>query len=178
MKSGFDMRLLLIGAAVVLALVAILFTVQQRKSPGYVKIIRDKDTGETIYDEPNKTPESALTGSKEVLVLGGEALLEAGMTQQQFTLTRDALVKYGSETLKKKYSVLKILPTGFQSSQNNISANLKLGESDKVVRLTVKYYDLYYVEVTIKDPAGDSTYNFDSNQVDINQPEIVEPPGE
>lgn len=137
---------------------------QRRHSPAYIEKTVDKDTGEIIYNEPNKTKEEAANPS-ELVILGSPQLVTAGLTQDQVLLVKQILTDYVKKQLSGKYSVIKILPKGFSQKQNTINADLKLGETTTILKLAIYYHDLKFIRVTLADPNNNSMYNFDSGDL-------------
>jgi len=142
-----------------LALVLI-FTNNPKKSPTYTIKTINKDTGQTIITDPNQSPEQN-KGSGNVTVLGTDKLINSGMTSSQLTLFNKLINDYINIQLGKKYSQVAILNNGYKSDGNNITAQMRLGTSSNLVNLSVKYTDLYNIQVKISYN-NDKYYLYDS----------------
>jgi len=158
----------IIACFVFITILAGFVIIRQRHSPSYIQKTVDKDTGEVIYNEPNKTKE-VQSNPDNLVILGSPQLIGAGLTQDQYQLTKQAFISFSKQNLQNKYTTLKILTSDFKKEQNNIYAKLRLGESDTVLDLSINYRDLKFVQVRISDPKGNKTYSFDSGELQINQ---------
>lgn len=163
--SRRQLIILLVVIAALIGLIVVVTIFSNRRSADYVKVTKDKDTGETIYTEPNKTPEKDQAGNSPFL-LGTQPLLDNGMTQDQFIFCKTALLNYSSKNLGDKYDRLKILPDGLKSTGTETTAKLRLGDDGPTVNVVFKYSELRYAQVIITDPTGTNGGNFDSGPFD------------
>lgn len=166
-------RLIISIVVVVFVLIILLIGIsiyKQHHGALYEKISVNKDTGQTIIDTPNQTPEKGGTNN-QVTTLGTNKFLEAGMTTAQFTLTTQLLTAYVHQQLHSQYQQVTILNDGFKSTLNNIYARMRLGNSNILVSLDTNYYNLYMVDLKITGPSGTgTTYNYDSGTQTAPQP--------
>ncbi len=143
---------LLIGISVLFVVFVVFAFISRQTSPEKAIIKKDRDTGEILITEPNKTPEK-FNQSEEIIVLGSPALLERGLTTNQFQLFRSNLVAYVKKNFPE-YDRVKILPNELIGGGNKIQGTLRLGESDNKLTFTIQAFDLRFIEVTVHDPTN------------------------
>lgn len=146
-------RIILIVVGVVVALIGVIALIiwQQRTSPEYTTEEVDQDTGEVFRSAPNREPETAGPEGSSVMIRGGYVLLDNGFTQDQHNLVATELEKVGQEKLGSKYPFITIRPQDVKREQNLLTTTIRLGESDTLLPIQIKYYELYKVEITITD---------------------------
>lgn len=148
--------------AILAVIVFVIFAiVSNRQKPSYTESVIDKDTGETLYTDPNKTPEQYGL-NKEPILLGTSVLFDNGVTQAQFAKAREALNTYSSKNLHNKYPLLKILPAYVQANTGIITTKLRLGDTDQLVDISFKFANLETIQIIIDDPSGKQGGNYDS----------------
>ncbi len=149
LQFGVKKVIFLFACLVIVLILIIVLT--QRQSTGYVAKTVNKDTGEVIYTEPNKTPERDQAGNKP-LILGSYLLLDNGMTQAQFAVTKKILWEFSEKSLNNVYSELTLIPDGFSYSNNTMKTRLRLGQTGTLYTIEITVSELLYVEVKISDP--------------------------
>lgn len=140
--------ILFLACSIILVIFGIL-TVKTNKSGKSV----DKDTGEVIYNDKGTTIEKQ-SGGGEVVLLGASAIIDNGATQDQYLLIRKLIQGYGDNKLNKAFDRLAILPKSTNEDNGVISSELRLGNTETKLKLTVKLVDLKQVQVTIIDQNG------------------------
>lgn len=157
-----------VGGVIVIVMIVVAVIVSNRKSPSYTKVTVDKDTGETILDRPNQTPE-AQAGGRQLTILGSSELINNGITQDQYTALKTILITYAKTTLKNKYTEVAFLPKTIQANDATITGQLRLGSGDTKVAFTITITELKYVQLKIVD-SGQNGGNYDSGKVEITPP--------
>lgn len=152
--SSKKLILIVIGVIVVLIGIVAIVLWQQRTSPEYATEEVDQDTGEVFRSTPNRAPENNGQPAETVMVRGGYVLLDNGFTQDQHNLVASELEKIGKDKLGSKYPFITIRPQDVQREQNLLTTTIRLGESDTLLPIQIKYYELYKVEIAITDQGG------------------------
>ena len=135
---------------------------KDRHSVLYEQVTINKDTGQNVINTPNQKPENG-SGAKQVSVIGsGKFITTAGMTVGQTTLAESLIENYVINQLGGQYSQVSILNNGFKSSGNQLSSQIRLGNSNILLNLTINYSNLTNVEVIISSPTNNTYYHYDS----------------
>lgn len=166
--SAKKITFIVIAVVIGIILLIAFFIFQQRQADTYSEVEVDQDTGEVYVTYPNREPEAINEqGATGGLIVGGSSvLLENGLTQDQYNLVSQALTKFSSERLDDKYQRLTLRPQDLKNEQNKISTTLRLGNTDTLLPISIKYYDLYKVEVTIFDKSNVIGGTFESGVLD------------
>jgi hypothetical protein len=145
--------LLFVGGVivVVVVVVAAIFLMNQRQSPDYSEVTIDQDTGEAYVDFPNREPETEGSGGSTVIIGGGSLLLDSGFTQDQYNLVANSLLQMSRERLSDEYDRITFRPSDVKLEQNNLSTTIRLGDSDTLLPISIRYYELSKVEVHVSD---------------------------
>jgi hypothetical protein len=157
-----------IGIALVILIIVFISLYFTNKSPSKLVVSINKDTGQTIIDAPNQQPEDG-GGNDVVTILGDGKFITYGMTDAQFVLAKQLITNYVNGQLGRKYTQVSILNAGFLSTGTEDSAKMRLGTSSTLLDLNISYTDLVNVDVTIKDPNGNSTYYYTSGEQTVSQ---------
>lgn len=160
--NSYDKRLI-IGVGVFIVILALVGTLLfgRNKKPDYTVEKRDRDTGEVVLHEPNKTPEVS-DGSWTLTILGVSALQSNGATSEQIGLVRDALQDYVHTKLADKYDTLKFLTATYTREGNEVKGKIRLADTSITVDTTITLTNLRDVRVVIKDTSGKAGGDYDS----------------
>lgn len=153
------------GAILVIGAIVVLVIINQRQSPGYTEVTVDQDTGEVYTDFPNRAPETEGSGSSSVIIGGGSLLLDNGFTQDQYNLVANNLLRVAQERLGGEYSRITFRPSDLKLEQNKLSTTLRLGDSDILLPISIKYYELYKVQIFITDRDNVLGGDYDSGEL-------------
>lgn len=164
-------KILLIVGALVLALVIITVIIELAlgskklvKNPGDTNRYYDANSGETVSDPPNKTPENYdKSSSIQPLYLGFSKLLDFGVTFDQLKSIKLALVKYsaannrsGQEFSIKVSSINNVLPEG----DGDVVTSFKMTvDRSQTYDVKVSYNDLINIHLFIYDSASKLIYD-------------------
>ena len=130
-----------------------------KKSPSYSVKTVNKDTGQTIITYPNKPKENS---SGYVTILGTDKLISSGFTTSQLNLFNKLITDYVNKQLSGTYNQVAILNNGYTSDGNNIAAKMRLGDSNILLDLKIKYPDLYKIQILLNSSDNNSLYSYDS----------------
>lgn len=157
----FKQRLLLIIGIFLLILGWAAYTIyKERTSPQYEQVYKNPDTGQTIINTPNQTPETG--GTKNyVIVLGANKFIPSGMTTSQLFLTNSLITNYVNKNLGHRYSQVAVLNSGYHSTGNKITAKMRLGNSGILINITILYQQLVQVRVEMSYN-NNPFYSYDS----------------
>lgn len=150
------------GVIVVVIVVAAIFLMNQRRSADYSEVTIDQDTGEAYVEFPNRAPEAEGSGGDAVIIGGGSLLLNNGFTQDQYNLVANSLLQMSRERLSNKYSRITFRPSDLKLEQNKLSTTLRLGTSNILLPVSIKYYELTKVEVHVDDRENALGGSYDS----------------
>lgn len=155
--------LLFVGGVIALVIVvAAVFLMNQRRSPDYSEVTIDQDTGEAYVEFPNRAPETEGSGGSTVVIGGGSLLLDNGFTQDQYNLVANSLLQMSRERLSDEYGRITFRPSDVKVEQNKLSTTIRLGTSDTLLPISIKYYELSKVEVHVSDRNNVLGGDFDS----------------
>lgn len=143
--------LILAGTFIVIGVVG-LGIYLQRHDPEYTKSFKDRDTGEIVSYQPNKTPEQQ--AAESLIVLGSASLFDNGATQDQYQIAKTALTEYASSNLKNRYLSVTLIPASISGKAGKIKGKLRLGQTDILLDIQIQLRDLYQARVVISDPTG------------------------
>lgn len=127
-KKKLVIILAIVTSIVLVALVGL--EIHKRKQPGYTIEYKDKDTGEIVSKQPNKSPES-YDSSEKVTVLGTASLYTigaAGLANNQLPLLREDLASNGIKNLTPHDEIIKIVSPSYNSETATLEALLKYKE--------------------------------------------------
>lgn len=159
--------LLFVGGVIVLVVVvAAVFLTNQRRSADYSEVTIDQDTGEAYVEFPNRAPETEGGGDSAVIIGGGSLLLDNGFTQDQYNLVANSILQMSRERLSDKYSRITFRPSDVKVEQNKLSTTIRLGDSDTLLPISIKYYELSKVEIHVSDRNNALGGDFDSGVLD------------
>ncbi len=115
-----------------------------------VVMSRDKDTGERIEYDKNRTAET--DGNTPILVLGMEELIKKGVLALQVRVIREQLATFARERLKTKYESITLRPQDLKFQNGVVSSTIRLGESDFLLPITITAKNTGETQVIINDP--------------------------
>ena len=168
---------ILIAGFIFIILVSFIFLLTKgnpKNSPTYTIKTVNKDTGQNITTDPNQKPEN-YNGNNIVTVLGEDKLVSSGMTSSQITLFNKLIANFINNQLGHKYNQTAILNNGYNNSINNITAKMRLGNSDILVNLSITYANLYDIRIMI-DYNNNPAYTYDSGTQTAQPPSNVNNP--
>lgn len=163
-------KLLTISGLILLVLTIVIVGItsiierNKKADPSYTVKTVNKDTGEVLYSTPNRTPEKGSQKSSELIIFGSYLIRENGATQAQFSKVKDLLGEYSQKNLRNRYDSLTIIPEGFNANSGRLEGQMRLGDTSKLVQLTIDVTKLTYVQVVIKDTTGQNGSSYDSGQ--------------
>lgn len=131
------------------------------KNPIRTVITVNKDTGQTIISDPGQGPQT-YGSSNYVIILGANKLMPAGMTEDQFNLAENLITSYVNSQLKRQFTQVSILNSGFTNTSASLSGKLRLGDSQTVLNLSILYPNFMNVEVKISSSTDNPYYSYDS----------------
>lgn len=152
----------LLGAVFLILLVfAAIFALSQnnKKSPDYKTTLKDKDTGEVVYFQTNTEKEAS---ANSYTILFGSSVIIDKVSPGQFLLIRQLLTKYNHNNFHGQYISFTFLPKSFTNSAADLMGELRLGQTNKIVKIEIKLIDKYYAQVVISDQSATNGGNFDS----------------
>lgn len=161
------------GVIVVVIVIAAIFLMNQRRSADYSEVTIDQDTGEAYVEFPNRAPETEGSGGDAVIIGGGSLLLDNGFTQNQYNLVANSLLQMSRERLSNEYSRITFRPSDVKIEQNKLSTTIRLGNSDILLPISIKFYELTKAEVHVSDRNNVLGGDYDSGVLDI-QPVLNE----
>lgn len=126
-------------------------------APERVNKRTDQDTGQTLYEEPNKTPE--VGSQQEIIILGTPILFDNGVTQAQFKIIETNLINYTKSYYDTRYEIIKILPDTFKNEASSMTFSVKLGESQNLYTAEVKLPNIYSIQILMSDTSGANKFD-------------------
>lgn len=150
------------GVIVVVVVIIALFLANQRRSADYSEITIDQDTGDAYVTYPNRAPETEGDGDTSVIIGGGSLLLDNGFTLDQYNLVANSILLMSRERLSDEYARITFRPSDLKLEQNKLSTTIRLGDSDTLLPISIKYYELTKVEVHVSDRNNVLGGDFDS----------------
>lgn len=158
---------LIIVSAILLGILTTLWLVWSHKhSPDYTQKISSRDTGETAYSQPNKTPEKS-EGDTNIILFGSYLILDNGSTQGQFDQIKKAFSMYSSKNLHDTYPSLTLVPSTFSASAGDMKSSLRLGDTNNMVTAEIKVWQVKYARLWIRDPSGKNGGGYDSGMLTV-----------
>lgn len=153
------------GSILLIVSAGLLIHSSHKKSPFYTTKLVDKDTGETVLDQPNQITESS--AAAPIILFGGQQILDNGATQAQYQLIQKALGDYAKTNLQNHYQTLTFIPASVKSAGGKISGSLRLGQSANTVSFVIELSQLRYARVNIKDTGGANGGNYSSGLMKV-----------
>lgn len=168
------MALIAIIVVLVISMIAFIIIRNQQQSPNRMERTTDQDTGEIYTSYPNRSPEtSGDSSATSVIIGGGTLLLDNGFTQDQYNLVATELKKISAERFSDKYARITFRPSDLKLEQNKLSTTIRLGDTDILLPISIKYYELTKVEIHINDRDNALGGDYDSGVLDA-QPALTE----
>jgi len=123
-------------------------------------VVTDKDTGEQVVLDPNRGPDT--DGTAGVTILGAQPLSD-DVLPEQVDFFKTQVGDYWTNTLKKKFSTLTVVPEDYKNDGNGtITGKLRLGQGDDFVSFVFTAKDSGETELVITDDAHKYGGDFDS----------------
>ena len=129
--------------------------INKRRQPGYTIEYKDKDTGEIVSTQPNKSPES-FDSNEKVTVLGTSSLYTigaAGLANNQLPLLREDLASNAIKSLTPHNPIIKVLSPAYNSESGTLEALLKYKDGIEPAKLifTIDSLDSFTYKVIADD---------------------------
>ncbi len=168
-------KLILFGIVIFIFIIGIIqFSISNnKKSPSYSIKTVNKDTGQTIITYPNKPTENT---NGYVTILGTDKLINSGLTSSQLILFNKLITDYINKQLSSKYNQVAVLNDGYSSDGNNITSKIRLGNSNILLDLKIKYPDLYKIQIMLSSNDNNNYYDYDSGVQTTTPPSNVNNP--
>lgn len=169
--NKFNKKIVLIILPFLILLLVIVIVSQKttlRKaptSPGSMTT-KDKDTGDTLVTDKNRTNETVTSGL--VSIYGGDKVY-AAMSDAQYRLLRENLTFYIKSNVANSVSTVKILPETIKASDQSVSFSLKTVNPEKILLIKCSLYNADSIQISYLSP--------DTNQIIYQTGYLPQDPG-